>query len=839
MSKRTYLSGSQKRKKTIAQKEITNKLPKLTSFFTVEETNKLMGSSSSSLQDKNNSEYNHEKEVTCDENDKHTSDAEPSTSSHCEIIIASSENVSVCHDPGTYCDDILTEEVRNIWIRKGPEFFQNKNCDFSETSTCFPDSSGKTKTRSLTKNIFTRKLTNGESLERKWLLYSPEKKSVYCYCCRLFNTTTGTGHNLSSRNGYKDWKHISNLLMEHENSLQHRQCMINYVARMKTTGRIDSELLSQYNTEVNYWKNVLKRIVAVVKFLASRGLAFRGDNETLGSQNNGNYLGCLELVSEFDPFLADHIQNCGNRGKGSTSYLSANICNEFINLMGQQVLKTIVKELKSAKYYSISVDSTPDLSHVDQLTFIVRYVNDGQPIERFLQFLPIDEHNAQYIADTILNFLESFDISIKDCRGQSYDNASNMSGKYSGVQSRIKEVCEYAIYIPCAAHSLNLVGVQAVECVTEAVAFFQFVQKLYNFFSASTKRWKILTEHLGVNKVLKPLSETRWSARANAINALQNGYLNISEALLSIASDINQPGDTRNEAQSLAKKMAKFETALLTEIWNDLLGIMNKTSLSLQNSTITVDVVIKLYESLISYVNNARNNFDQYETAAKEKNQDAAYNDKFERNRIRSTRITFFEGSSETIHLRGKEKFRVDTFIPIIDTLNTHLKKRSAAYQEIDNRFSFLCQLTTIECNELTEKCKEFAKYYHEDINAYELKTECIHLRQYIKNIAKQSANFDISALHNLIKSDKLEETFPNVEVATRIFLCLMVTNCSGERSFSHLKRIKNELRTTMLQERLSNLSIMCIESDILQKIEFEDIIEDFAQQKSRKKPLS
>ena len=81
---------------------------------------------------------------------------------------------------------------------------------------------------------------------------------------------------------------------------------------------------------------------------------------------------------------------------------------------------------------------------------------------------------------------------------------------------------------------------------------------------------------------------------------------------------------------------------------------------------------------------------------------------------------------------------------------------------------------------------------HHEDINADELKTECFHLNQYLKNIAKQSADLNISTLHNLIKSDKLEETFSNVEFATKIFLCLMVTNCSGERSFSQLKRIKN-----------------------------------------------
>ena len=63
-----------------------------------------------------------------------------------------------------------------------------------------------------------------------------------------------------------------------------------------------------------------------------------------------------------------------------------------------------------------------------------------------------------------------------------------------------------------------------------------------------------------------------------------------------------------------------------------------------------------------------------------------------------------------------------------------------------------------------------------------------------------------------------------------------MVTNCSGERSFSQLKRIKNELRTTMSQEKLSAFSIMCIERTKLRSISFDDIINDFAFGKSRKK---
>ncbi|CAB3223769.1 unnamed protein product [Arctia plantaginis] len=90
--------------------------------------------------------------------------------------------------------------------------------------------------------------------------------------------------------------------------------------------------------------------------------------------------------------------------------------------------------------------------------------------------------------------------------------------------------------------------------------------------------------------------------------------------------------------------------------------------------------------------------------SAKEKNPNADYKDKFDRNRIRSTRVNFFEGSSETVQLHGKEKIRIDTLILIIDTLNEHLKNRLVAYQEIHDRFRFLSQLTTIDSDELTKK---------------------------------------------------------------------------------------------------------------------------------------
>lgn len=114
-------------------------------------------------------------------------------------------------------------------------------------------------------------------------------------------------------------------------------------------------------------------------------------------------------------------------------------------------------EVKEAKYFGIVLDFTLDISHVDQLTFVIRYVaTDGIPIERFVCLVLNVGHKAEEIVNTVLGLFEQFNLDISNCRGQSYDNASNMSGIYSGFQARIKQLSPLAEYVPCFAHSLNL-----------------------------------------------------------------------------------------------------------------------------------------------------------------------------------------------------------------------------------------------------------------------------------------------------------------------------------------------------------------------------------------------
>ena len=59
-------------------------------------------------------------------------------------------------------------------------------------------------------------------------------------------------------------------------------------------------------------------------------------------------------------------------------------------------------------------------------------------LEVFLTFLEILSHTGQNLSDTLLQYLSQPDIDFTHCRGQTYDNASNMSSKYKGMQKILK-----------------------------------------------------------------------------------------------------------------------------------------------------------------------------------------------------------------------------------------------------------------------------------------------------------------------------------------------------------------------------------------------------------------
>lgn len=81
-----------------------------------------------------------------------------------------------------------------------------------------------------------------------------------------------------------------------------------------------------------------------------------------------------------------------------------------------------------------------------------------------------------------------------------------------------------------------------------------------------------------------------------------------------------------------------------------------------------------------------------------------------------------------------------------------------------------------------------------------------------------------------------MQEVFPNILIALRLYLTIPVANCSAERAFSKLIRIKNKYRTSQTQENLTSLMVLYSENDILKLIDFNETIQKFAKEKARKK---
>jgi len=143
--------------------------------------------------------------------------------------------------------------------------------------------------------------------------------------------------------------------------------------------------------------------------------------------------------------------------------------------MGNAVRQHIIVEIRQAKYFSMMFDTTPDLAHREQMSEVIRYVHIHETSveikESFIDFFEIHEKTPEELATEILSKLDADGLRVEDCRGQTYDSAAVMSGRRTGVQTRIRGKNPRALYVPCDSHSLNLVGVHAAHVDPVMVTF--------------------------------------------------------------------------------------------------------------------------------------------------------------------------------------------------------------------------------------------------------------------------------------------------------------------------------------------------------------------------------
>lgn len=172
--------------------------------------------------------------------------------------------------------------------------------------------------------------------------------------------------------------------------------------------------------------------------------------------------------------------------------------------------------------------------------------------------------------------------------------------------------------------------------------------------------------------------------------------------------------------------------------------------------------------------------------------------------------------------------FRVNYFIYLYHQAIVSLNKRFELYQQYKSSLGFLFTSQNLQSldNATLESCcshfEETLKYNEQyDIDGKEL---CVELRL-LKDILPVGNIGPIDILRFL----KGMNFFPNILLAYRILLTINGAVALAERSFSKLKLLKSSLVYTMLQEKLKGLALITIENDLLENIQYEDLIEEFA----------
>ncbi|KAJ8031904.1 Zinc finger MYM-type protein 1 [Holothuria leucospilota] len=600
--------------------------------------------------------------------------------------------------------------------------------------------------------------------------------------------------------GFYNWKKATDKFKTHEHTPAHCDAvhlMMQAKQRLKLGKTVNEEQLRAHERQVKQNRQVLCRLLDATLYLAKKNLPLRGHRETLPStrqtqytcggkvQNEGNFLELVKLLSKYDGILANHIATA----QMNASYLSPQIQKEFISTLASNVRSSIISEVKSAHYYGVILDSTIDISHVDQFSVCLRYVDEQFTIqERFILFTEIKKSDAKTLFETLEKTLTDMGLDIQMIRSQSYDGAANMRGHVSGLQARVKEVNRSAADVHCCAHNLNLVLADACGNCAEAVTFFGTIQK----------------------------------------------------AIEDIAENDTFP-ETKAEARGLLEFMSTFEFVFMIGMWSKVLYEMSTLSEYMQQVSMDLVTASSLIGAAMKNLEQQRSNevFNGILEEARAIATREGVTTEFKTTRMRRRKRMVGEIASVEPISDPTAKFKVNVYFAIYDTLVGELRSRFSDFQVMVVPFKCLMPGHMHD----PKTFENLSAMYADDVDKDIAKAEYMQFCHFYDMTPELTGNpgdpaKTVQEMLHMIHQWDICNAFPNLTILYRILGTIAVSSATSERSFSRLKLTKTYLRSTMTETRLSSLDILSIERDFTEHVDFDAVIDTFSRMSVRRMKL-
>ncbi|CAF1321705.1 unnamed protein product [Adineta steineri] len=710
--------------------------------------------------------------------------------------------------------------------------------------------------------VIEKRYLNKSHLENhKWLKYSLNKKGLFCVPCVLFSTTTKQICSLGKLinkplTDYRKLMGEDGYITLHSRQSYHQHNMSKaehflFIYNKNPSASIDVLLDDKRRQQILENRERLKPIIRTILLCGKQNIPLRGhrDDGSLCSNSNddsivkdGNFRALLNYrIEAGDSILREHLQSCDK----NATYISKTVQNQLIQVIGTLIIKQIIEEVKQAKFFTVLLDETADISNVEQASLCLRYVYNGMIHEKFIKFIPVTDRSGAGLANLLLKEVADLGLNLEFCIGQGYDGCNTMSGHINGCQAIVKRQHPQILYVHCVSHSLNLALSDScdVRLVENSIGT---IKEIYNFFRSSSVRTDVLNEHAkelnlkkkelqieinnqatpGEEIVLKNLKTklanvcvTRWVERHTSVDTFYSLYPAVMDALQQL---------TENDDKNVSTKANIFFNS------------------SLQSSKIDLMECLDAIDDVVHVIQKIRDDPDEEYKYIFEEAVDLA---KHTGTTIKMPRIVPRQQHRNNIPAANEyEYYKLNLFIPLLDHFLKSLKDRFNMHVK---------QAATISCI--------IPKYIHDktfddlipSVDLYhallpgsfdQIKCEFIQWKNKWANIYKENTTITTSP-NTATPSTKRklviipdtaidsfnecnEAFYPNIKILLQIFSTLPVSTATAERSFSVLKLIKNYLRSTISETRLNGLALMYIYSN--SSIDIETVITEFSRLKHR-----
>jgi len=682
---------------------------------------------------------------------------------------------------------------------------------------------------SVDKKVFVHK---GRTFQKSWVKsftwieWDTDVGKVFCKTCEEADrkellTFSKKKEDSFIHAGFSNWKKALERFRSHEHSELHKEGIMKLTAFSDYNQNVVVQLNKQVNDEMKKARSSLMVIFTSLKFLSRQGLAIRGHEEL-----TSNFRQLLELRKSDVPDLNEWM------GRTGYKWLSHDIQNEIIQLLGDAVLRAVVNEIKAHEFFSIMVDETSDISVKEQVSFCVRTVDGNLNIcEDFIGLYQTTNTKATTLFEIVQDILRRLGLSIEKLRGQCYDGAANMSGEFKGLQKMISDLQPLATFIHCTAHSLNLAVQDSLRHLSTMRDIMNLAKDLISTIKASPKRLHIFqninAEENTALANLRPLCPTRWTMRSSSIRQIIKHYENLLRFFDKFSEE--ETSDVASKCAGYLETMQKFKTYFFILLFCHVMDPVEEVNTKIQSTGMDATEVESKLQRLLEILAEKRAGFDIFWMECLNKKPDLVEEQKQPRQRFAPKKLDDFQVSRAHTFESPKEFFK-QVYIEVIDTVRTCVNERfmSTGLQKVLT-VEKECVSAANAKGDNTFKLEKARAFFGHDLNIGRLS---LHLSM-LGDIAKQR-KINLSSMQDIRKllmdDNTVCQLLPELYKCVKLLRTVPVTTASAERSFSALRRLKTYLRSTMGQKRLNNIALLNTHQSVLDNLDLRPLVNEFIQ---------